>query len=89
MSPPQQGGRGGGQPAVPVTIAQVEQKAMPIALTVIGTAEAYSNVAVRAQTTGELTSVNFREGDDVAKLAGALGHEAQWVWAELREIASQ
>src|SRR5204862_294986 len=29
--------------------------------------EAYSNVAVRAQTTGELISVNFKEGDDVRK----------------------
>ena len=38
---------------------------MPLALTVIGTAEASSNVAVRAQITGALTSVNFKEGDDV------------------------
>ena len=36
-------------------------------LNVIGTAEAYSTVAIRAQITGELTSVNFKEGDDVAK----------------------
>ena len=33
----------------------------------IGTAEASSNVSVRAQITGSLTSVNFREGDDVTK----------------------
>ena len=68
VSPAQQGGRGAGQqPAVPVTVAQVEQKPVPIALGVIGTVEAYTNVAVRAQITGELTSVNFKEGDDVAK----------------------
>jgi multidrug efflux system membrane fusion protein len=40
---------------------------MPLALTVIGTAEASSNVAVHAQITGALTSVNFKEGDDVTK----------------------
>jgi multidrug efflux pump subunit AcrA (membrane-fusion protein) len=61
------GARAGGPPAVPVATAKVEQKTMPLALTVIGTAEAYSNVAVHAQITGSLTSVNFKEGDDVAK----------------------
>jgi multidrug efflux system membrane fusion protein len=34
---------------------------------VIGTAEAYSNVAVHAQITGQLETVSFREGDDVKK----------------------
>ena len=58
-------GRGGGP--VPVTVAPVVQKPIPLDLTAIGTAEAYSNVAVRAQITGELTSVNFKEGEDVAK----------------------
>ena len=61
------GARGGGAAAVPVATAKVEQKSIPLALTVIGTAEASSNVAVRAQLTGSLTSVNFKEGDDVAK----------------------
>jgi multidrug efflux system membrane fusion protein len=61
------GARGGGAAAVPVATAKVEQKSIPLALTVIGTAEASSNVAVRAQITGSLTSVSFKEGDDVAK----------------------
>ncbi len=39
---------------------------MPVEIGVIGTAEAYSSVAVRAQITGELTSVNFQQGDDVS-----------------------
>ena len=59
------GGRGGGSPAVPVTTAKVEQKAMPLSIGVIGSAEPYSNVAVHAQITGALTSVNFKEGEDV------------------------
>lgn len=53
--------------AVPVTVAPVAQKPMPITIGVVGTAEAYSTVAVHAQITGELTSVNFTDGDDVAK----------------------
>lgn len=61
------GGRGGAQQAVPVTVAQVVQKPVPLEIRVIGTAEAYSTVAVRAQSTGELTSVHFTEGDEVKK----------------------
>jgi multidrug efflux system membrane fusion protein len=64
-----QSGRGGAQnaAAVPVVTALVVQKPMPITISVIGTAEASSTVAVRAQITGELTSVSFKEGDDVRK----------------------
>jgi membrane fusion protein, multidrug efflux system len=65
---PSTGGRGGGaQQAVPVTVAPVVAKAMPIDVRVIGTTEAFSTVAVHAQITGELTSVTFKEGDDVKK----------------------
>jgi multidrug efflux system membrane fusion protein len=38
-----------------------------MAIRVIGAAEAYSNVAVHPQITGELTSVDFKEGGDVTK----------------------
>jgi membrane fusion protein, multidrug efflux system len=54
----------GGAP-VPVVLARVERKPVPLQLTAIGTVEASTSVAVRAQITGELTSVNFKEGDDV------------------------
>jgi multidrug efflux system membrane fusion protein len=60
------GGRGGaGGAAVPVAVGTVVQKAMPIEISVIGAAEAFSSVAIRAQTTGQLNSVSFTEGDDV------------------------
>ena len=58
-------GRGGGPPAVPVTTASVVQKPMPIEILVIGSAEPYSTVGIRSQTTGQLLNVNFREGDIV------------------------
>ena len=38
-----------------------------IEISVIGTAEAYSTVALHAQITGQLTSVTFKEGEDVRK----------------------
>jgi membrane fusion protein, multidrug efflux system len=62
---PSRSGRGAAQAAVPVTVATVERKSMPIEIRVIGTAEPYSTVAVRAQLTGQLTDVRFKEGDDV------------------------
>jgi multidrug efflux system membrane fusion protein len=52
-------------PVVPVTAAAAVRKAMPLEVSVIGAVEAYSTVAVRAQITGELTSVHFRQGDEV------------------------
>src|SRR5215813_5541163 len=61
------GGRGRGEATVPVTVATVVQKSMPIEIRVIGSVEAYSIVSVHAQVTGQLTNVNFKEGDDVAK----------------------
>jgi membrane fusion protein, multidrug efflux system len=52
-------------PAVPVTVATVVHREMPLEISVVGTAEAFSIVAVRAQITGELKSVNFQQGEDV------------------------
>jgi len=56
---------GASQPAVPVTVDRVVEKVMPLDANVVGTAEAFSTVAVRAQVTGELREVNFNQGDDV------------------------
>jgi multidrug efflux system membrane fusion protein len=65
-APAGRGGPGGGA-AVPVTVASVVQKPMALEVRVIGSVEASSNVAVHAQITGELTSVHFKEGDDVKR----------------------
>jgi multidrug efflux system membrane fusion protein len=51
----------------PVTVGTVTQKPMPVTIDAVGTAEASSTVAVHAQITGELTSVEFKDGDDVVK----------------------
>lgn len=67
-TPPPSGRGGGAQNApVPVTVATAVEKAMPIVIQGIGTVIAASTVSVRAQITGEMTSVNFREGEDVEK----------------------
>jgi len=60
-------GRGGLNAAVPVTVAPVIQKSVPLEIQGIGTVIAATTVAVRAQITGEMTSVHFKEGEDVTQ----------------------
>ena len=54
-------------PAVPVAVAIVEQKAMPVQIQAIGSVEAFTAVSVKAQVGGELIRVHFKEGQDVKK----------------------
>ena len=58
-------GRGGGGGNVPVTVGHVVRKSMPLDLRVIGSVEPASTVEIRSQITGQLTSISFKEGDDV------------------------
>ncbi|MGA7920802.1 MAG: efflux RND transporter periplasmic adaptor subunit [Candidatus Acidiferrales bacterium] len=53
--------------AVPVTVAKAEQKTVPINLTAIGTAEAFSTVSIKSQVNAVLEQVHFRQGDFVKK----------------------
>jgi membrane fusion protein, multidrug efflux system len=53
--------------AIPVAVATVEQKAVPLLVQAIGSVEAYSVVSVRAQVGGELMRVHIKEGQDVKK----------------------
>src|SRR4051812_18362063 len=65
-TPPPGGGRGGGMNApVPVTATEAARRSVPLDVQAIGTVIAASTVAVRAQITGELMEVRFKEGDEV------------------------
>jgi multidrug efflux system membrane fusion protein len=57
-------GKGGGGP-VPITVAKVVQRDIPIEIQVVGNVEAYSTITVKSQVTGQLLSARFREGDYV------------------------
>ncbi|HEY3305147.1 MAG TPA: efflux RND transporter periplasmic adaptor subunit [Candidatus Binatia bacterium] len=60
------GGRGSeGRQSVPVTVALVSQKNMPVQLEAVGSVEAFSTVSIRTQVTGTITQVHFKEGQDV------------------------
>ena len=62
------GGRGaGGGPVPVVTGAQRGRSPCPVTIPAVGTAEPLVTVQVRAQVTGQLSRVHFREGQDVNK----------------------
>jgi multidrug efflux system membrane fusion protein len=52
-------------PAIPVVAATVMSQDVPIYLQGVGTVIAYNNVVVRSQITGQLTSINFTQGQAV------------------------
>ncbi|HXP47487.1 MAG TPA: biotin/lipoyl-binding protein, partial [Terriglobales bacterium] len=52
---------------VPVTVADVVQKTVPVQVRVIGNVDPYTTVGVKPQITGEIVGVHFTEGQDVKK----------------------
>ena len=56
-----------GPPVVPVSATKAVEQAVPTELRVVGTVEASAIVQIKSQIAGELTSVNFTEGQNVAK----------------------
>jgi multidrug efflux system membrane fusion protein len=60
-------GRGGDGGPVPVVVAKVVQKNVPIEVSAVGNVEAYSTINVIPQVGGQLTEVFFHEGDYVKK----------------------
>src|SRR5271163_2281477 len=68
---PAAAGGGRGRPGeggpVPVVVAMVSQRDVPINVDVIGNVEAYSTITVQAQVGGLLNKVSFHEGDSVKK----------------------
>ena len=56
-----------GPPTVPVTVAAAAQQDVPIYFDALGTVAAFNTVAIRAQVTGQLISVDFRQGQEVHK----------------------
>jgi multidrug efflux system membrane fusion protein len=57
-------------PSVPVSVAKVEVRDIPLSISALGAAQAWRSVLIRAQVNGVLDDVPVREGSDVAQ--GAL-----------------
>ena len=54
-------------PAAPVRVAPVVARDMPVQIQAIGNVEAISTVTIKAQISGQLVGVHFKEGDFVKK----------------------
>ena len=52
---------------VPVRVARVERRTVPLEVRTIGNVEAYSNVSLKSRVSAVVESVSFREGQDVKK----------------------
>lgn len=55
----------GPMPAVPVGVANVQQRDFPVYLTGLGSVQAFNTVALKTRIDGQITQVNFVEGQDV------------------------
>lgn len=53
--------------AVPVSVATVAARTMPVRLAAIGNVDPYRTVAVKARVDGQIVAVNFREGQAVRR----------------------
>jgi multidrug efflux system membrane fusion protein len=52
-------------PPVPVLVAKVVEKTVPLELKAIGNVEPYATVGIKSRIAGQLLKVNFKEGQDV------------------------
>src|SRR5271165_3218410 len=57
---------GGPPPAVPVGVATVQERDFPVYLTGLGSVLAFNTVALKTRIDGQITQVNFQEGQDVS-----------------------
>jgi multidrug efflux system membrane fusion protein len=64
---PQAAGQAPQPPAVPVTVANVTLETVPLQVSAIGRTEAFTTVSVTSQAEGQITRVNFTEGQYVKK----------------------
>lgn len=56
-----------GPQTVPVSVATVERRDLPVYLTGLGSVTAFNTVAVKSRVDGQLVQVAFREGQEVRK----------------------
>ena len=56
-----------GQGAVPVSVAMVMQKDVPVRVVAIGNVEPSTSVALKARVDGQIVAVKFKEGQEVRK----------------------
>jgi multidrug efflux system membrane fusion protein len=61
------GGQGRGQQSVPVGVAKVESRDMPVLLSGLGSVDAFNTVVVKTRIDGQLDRIAIKEGQEVHK----------------------
>jgi multidrug efflux system membrane fusion protein len=87
-----EGARNTGAPGnrpVPVQVAEVQQRTMPIYFTALGTVTAYNTVTVKSRVDGQIVKINFREGQEVKKGSFLLEIDPQPYEAALAQAEGQ
>jgi multidrug efflux system membrane fusion protein len=54
-------------PSVPVSVAEVAQRTVPLQVSAVGNVQAYTTVSVKSQVAGQIQQVHFTEGRDVKR----------------------
>ena len=81
------GAKGGG--AVPISVALVQQKSVPVRLQAIGNVEPYSTVSLKSRVDGQIVEVNFQEGKEVRKGDVLFRIDSRPFEATLRQVEAQ
>jgi multidrug efflux system membrane fusion protein len=79
----------GGPRAVPVRVATVLEKDVPVEITAVGRIVANQSVAIRAQVSGNITAVHFSEGQTVKQGALLIEIDPRPYLAALAEARAQ
>ena len=64
-APPPAAGRGAQREPAPVTVAVAIETNVPVQVTGIGHAKAYSTVSIMSQVDGQLAKIHFKEGEEI------------------------
>jgi multidrug efflux system membrane fusion protein len=75
--------------AVPVVVATVEQRDIPIELHAIGNVQPYSMVQIKSQVSAQLEKVHFKEGEDVKKGQLLFTLDRRQLEADLKKLEGQ
>ena len=75
----------GAAPAIPVSVAAVSSKSVPVRLYAIGNVEPYTTVALKARVDGQIVAVKFKEGDEVKQGAVLFEIDHRPFEAQLRQ----
>ena len=75
--------------AVPVVVATVEQRDVPIELHAIGNVQPFSTVQIKSQVSAQLQKVHFKEGEDVKKGQLLFTLDRRQLEADLKKLEGQ